>query len=116
MIRTVRQGLYRLQESKGGNKILTLDDTETFAWVDTNGIGDILITSHKSFPKDQLLAKGNFRIYEVKDEPDLTDLLHLELHVGNGTWQGYLLPLGLPDEINKRHRIIATEETITRTM
>jgi hypothetical protein len=36
--------------------------------------------------------------------------------VGKGTWQGYLLPTGLPDDKKKRNRIIPTDEVITKTI
>jgi len=61
-----------------------------------------------------MLSLGQFRLYDVKDEPKLTDLIHLELFVGGGLWQGYLLPTGLPTDKDKRNRIIPTDELITR--
>jgi hypothetical protein len=39
--------------------------------------------------------------------------MHLELEVGEGYWQGYLLLSGLPNDDHKRARIIPTTETIT---
>lgn len=115
MIKLIREGKYTLIETKGQTKILILDEKETFAWVNAAGIGEILVTSHKSHVTDNTLAIGRYRLYNVKKEPDLTDLSHLELHVGNGTWQGYLLPTGLPNEKKKRNRIIPTDEVITRS-
>lgn len=115
MIRTVEEGSYKLIETKGQTKILILDK-KMFAWVNAEDIGEILVTSHKSHRVDHFLATGKYRIYEVEDEPRLTDLLHLELHVGNGTWQGYLLPTGLPSGEKKRNRIIPTNETITKAV
>jgi hypothetical protein len=115
MIRLVQDGHYNLIETKAQTKVLILDDKDTFAWVNAGEIGEILVASHKKHAVDALLAKSKYRLYEVKDEPDLTDLLHLELHVGNGTWQGYLLPTGLPDKKKKRNRIIPTDEVITQS-
>ena len=77
-------------------------------------IGEILVASHKSHLVDHLLAVGNYRIYDVRDEKNLTDLMHLELFVGEGLWQGYLLPTGFPNEKKKRNRIIPTRELITK--
>lgn len=114
MIRLLKEGIYRLLETRNDTKILTLDAKETFAWITATGIGEILVTTHQAIPTDTILSLGNYRLYEVKDEPDLTDLRHLELHAGNGTWQGYLLPLGLPTTKEKRHRIIPTDEIITK--
>lgn len=116
MITLQREGVYRLIESKGQTKILILDGKETFAWVNAKDIGEILVSSHKTHKTDCILAVGHFRIYEVKDEPGLTDLIHLELSVGLGVWQGYLLPTGLPHAEKKRNRIIPTPEIITRSI
>lgn len=113
MIKMLAEGHYKLLETKQQTKILILDDKKTFAWVNVIDIGEILVTSHKSHHTDTVLAVGRYRLYDIKDEPTLTDLYHLELHVGNGTWQGYLLPTGLPDDKKKRNRIIPTNEIIT---
>jgi len=115
MIKLVSQGTYHLIETKGHTKILTLDKRKTYAWINIQNVGEILVTSHKSHEVDHLLAAGNYRIYDVKDEPNITDLLHLELFVGEGLWQGYVLPTGLPDNEKKRNRIIPTKELITKT-
>jgi hypothetical protein len=114
MIALVTTGYYTLMETYRHTKILTLDEIP-LVWINATTIGEILIASHKMHRTDHLLAKGKYRLYEVKDEPKLTDLLHLELHVGNGMWQGYLLPTGLPTETHKRNRIIPTKETITKS-
>lgn len=114
MIKVVRVGRYSLIETKKQTKILKLDGKYTFAWVNAAAIGEILVTTHKKYKTDHILAASRYRIYEVKDEPELTDLLHMELHVGEKIWQGYLLPTGLPNDIKKRNRIIPTKEVITR--
>lgn len=115
MIQLIQSGHYTLIETKGQTKILTLDGKKTFAWVNAIDIGEILITSHKAHITDNILAIGKYRLYEIKDEPDLTDLIHLEFFVGEGKWQGYLLPTGLPNEKKKRNRIIPTNETVTKS-
>lgn len=114
MIKLLRKGEYQLIETKGQTKILTIDDN-TYAWVNVSEIGEILVTSHNPHKTDNILALGKYRLYEVKDEPNLTDLQHLELLVGNGRWQGYLLTSGLPTVENIRKRIIPTEELITKS-
>ena len=113
MIKMSRQGHYTLLESKGQTKILILDEKDTFAWINAENIGEILITSHKNHKTDAILATGDYRIYEVKNEPKLVDLTHLELAIGEGRWQGYLLLTGLPDDKDFRNRIIPTHEVIT---
>ena len=115
MIKRLQEGQYNLIETKGQTKILALDKKRVFAWVNAEDIGEILVTSHKRHKTDNILAIGRYRLYEVKDEPDLTDLQHLELYVGDKTWQGYLLTTGLPTDEKKRNRIIPTNETITKT-
>ena len=115
MIKRLQEGQYNLIETKAQTKILTLDDKQTFAWVNAAEIGEILVTSHKTHDIDHILSTGKYRMYEVKDEPKLTDLIHLELLVGDGIWQGYLLTSGLPSETKKRNRIIPTTEIITKS-
>lgn len=115
MIKVIQEGTYQLIETKGQTKILTLEKKRVFAWVNAEDIGEILVTSHKRHKTDNILAIGRYRLYEVKDEPDLTDLQHLEFYVGDKTWQGYLLTTGLPTDEKKRNRIIPTSEIITKT-
>lgn len=117
MIRTIAGGQYQIIETWGYTRILILEGQtrNAYAWVNAKGIGEILITTHKEHHADYFIAIGKYRLYEVKDEPDLTDQIHLELFVGEGLWQGYLLPAGLPTDEKKRNRIIPTKEIITRT-
>lgn len=112
MITLLRSGHYTLIETKHGNKILSLDK-DTYAWVRPAEIGEILVVTHKAHKTDYILSMGNYRIYDVDDEPDLSDQMHLELKVNADIWQGYLLLSGLPSEHHKRGRIIPTSETIT---
>ena len=113
MITVVERGLYRLIETKNQTKILILDGQETYAWINARGIGEILVASHRSHLADSILSLGNYRLYDVINEPHLTDQMHLELSIGLGMWQGYLLPNGFPTEEKTRHRIIPTQELIT---
>lgn len=113
MIKLIKEGIYHLKETKDQTKILSLDH-QTFAWVNAAAIGEILVTTHKSHETDTILSIGEYKLYKVKDEPKLTDLEHLELSVGEGKWQGYLLPTGLPDNQDIRNRIIPTEQLINQ--
>jgi hypothetical protein len=115
MITLEDQGYYHLMETQGHTKILILDNKKTFAWVIAGDIGEILVTSHKSHLVDHLLAAGKYHLYAVKDEKNFTDLEHLELLVGEGLWQGYVLPSGLPTDDKKRNRIIPTKEIISKS-
>ncbi len=113
MIQIVQRGQYQLIETKRRIKILVLDNKEAFAWINAGAIGEILVASHRSHRAASLLAVGSYRLYRVSDEPALTDQPHLELSVGNGSWQGYLLPTGLPTNRQGRKRIVPTPEHIT---
>ncbi len=113
MIKLVQQGIYQLIESNGQMKILSLDKTKTYAWIWAAEIGELLIASHNSHKVDHILVNGKYRIYDVDDEPQLVDLPHLELSVGNRKWQSYLLPTGMPRDNKTRKRIIPANETIT---
>lgn len=114
MIKLISEGQYTLTETKSQNKILTLDD-KAYAWINAAEIGEILVSSRRPHRTDNTLAVGKYRVYAVKDEPKLTDLIHLELLVGEGKWQGYLLPTGIPNPKSNRKRIIPTNELITKS-
>lgn len=109
------EGRYKLIETRNQTKILSLEKRNTYAWVNAKNIGEILVTTHKRHPFDTILGTGKYRIYEVESEAKLNDGFHLELNVGNGFWQGYLLPTGLPNEKKIRNRIIPTKEIISRS-
>jgi hypothetical protein len=111
MISLYKSGLYKLIETKHHTKVLYLDN-EVYAWVEPKNIGEILVISHKLHKTDCVLGLGRYRIYDVEDEPQLSDQQHLELEVGGSVWQGYLLLTGLPTDQKKRGRIIPTNETI----
>ena len=112
MIDLVKTGMYKLIETKSGVKVLYLEE-DSYAWVEPAGIGDILVVSRRSHKTDCVLATGEYRLYNVKDEPRFSDQPHLELQVGDGMWQGYLLFTGLPSGTKKRGRIVSTHENIT---
>lgn len=112
MITLQKQGEYTLSETKQHVKVLSLDG-KGYAWIYPRNIGEILVTTLKDNPSNNILSAGRYRIYDVVDEPDLTDLEHLELQYGQNLWQGYLLLTGLPTGTKKRVRIIPTDQIIT---
>jgi len=116
MIQVVGHGLYKLIETRNQIKILSLEDIGTFAWIHAEGIGEILVTSHKPHATDYILSYGTYRLYAIKNEKEFTDLMHLELSVGCGVWQGYLLPTGMPTDEKKRIRLVPTKETVTQSI
>lgn len=105
-------GFYRLFETKHGVRILRLGHTD-YVWIRAEGIGDILTASVRAHWARNLLAEGQYRLYQIEAEPAYSDQMHLELLVGESDWQGYLLPSGLPRRDNRRVRVIATNETIS---
>jgi hypothetical protein len=111
MIKLLKRGKYSLIETRNDVKILRLDE-RTYVWIFTKSIGEMLVTTHRGHKTDQKLAKGEYRLYEVYDEPKLVDQLHLELAIGEGSWQGYLLPTGFPKNTKTKSRIIPTDELI----
>ncbi len=112
MITLMQKGEYRLIETKGEVKVLYLDD-KSYGWIFANGIGEILVLSHSPHKADHVLAIGRYRLYDVDDDPKYSDNQHLELHVGDNSWQGYLLLTGLPTDAKTRSRIIPTHEVIS---
>lgn len=112
MKRLLQKGKYLLIETKKFTKILILEGIGAFAWVHARNIGEILVKTKYLFNFNNFLATGKYEIYNVKKEPNLVDLEHLELEVGKNKWQGYLLPKGLPTFRQKRHRIIPTYELV----
>jgi hypothetical protein len=111
MIKLLGKGTYTLLETKHHVKILKLNK-HSYAWI-APPIGEVLVVTDRPHITDCLLSIGEYRLYDVDDEPDLTDLPHLELEVGGRVWQGYLLPTGLPAGAKLRSRIIPTHEHIT---
>ena len=112
MITQIKQGNYRLIETDKITKILVLDDELYFAWVNAEGIGEVLIYVKGGYREQKVVTVGEYKLYSVKDEPKLVDLEHLELNVGLNKWQGYLLPTGLPTSEDQKNRIIPTDELV----
>jgi len=114
MIKLLKQGTFKLAETKKSQiKLLILDDKNAYAWPNID-IGEILVTTLVDHPIDSVLSQGIYHLYQVKDEPNLVDLVHLELQTSPNTWQGYLLPTGLPTKSDIRNRIIPTKEVISK--
>lgn len=113
MITMIKKGLYRLIETYNNTKILLLDH-EVYAWIYAKNIGGLLVLA--SIPKrfTDVISEGAYHLYDVFNEPELTDLEHLELQAGNEKWQGYLLLSGLPEEDHPKSRIIPTGELIRK--
>jgi hypothetical protein len=113
MITRRRCGLYKLVETKSQTKIFYLDN-DTYAWVEPPALGELLASSRREHAT--ILSMGIYCVFDVKNEPRLTNTTHLELEVGGGVWQGYLLIAGLPDEHKMRARIVPTRECISASL
>ena len=111
MITQTRDGTYKLLQTQGKITMLSLDD-EMFTWLEVEGIGEVLVAASKTHYAETVLSEGQYRLYDVDDEPNLSDQQHLELEAEHGKWKGYLLPTGLPEGKKIRSRIIPTKELI----
>lgn len=114
MIRLIEKGAYSLTGTRHGARLLYLQK-HTYAWIVAPRIGALLIHSTVAHARHEALSAGSYRLYKVANEPHSSDQMHLELEFGDGKWQGYLLPAGLPDRRHIRRRIIPTRETITHS-
>ncbi len=91
MIRVLGEGEYKLAETPAQIKILVLGN-RSYLWLFKPDHRQTLVVATRKKPKvDHVLAIGRYRLYEVKDESDLSNFMHLELSLGNRRWQGYLL-------------------------
>lgn len=114
MLQVTGSGTYKLIETKDNIKILFIDDKNAYSWKNANCSGDLVYLKLDTDKICCFLSVGNWRLYEIKDEPGLTNGNHFELNVGKGKWQGYLLPKGFPTPLNKRAHISQTSEIITK--
>lgn len=112
MIKLIKKGQYKLVATLDHKRMLYLDG-QGYQWAYAEHIGDLFAFSKHLHTQNYVLAVGEYRIYRVKNEPKLVDLDHLELEIGNGQWQGYLLLTGLPTARKIRSRVEATREVIS---
>lgn len=108
MIKVLKEGRYKLVETKKHAKVIYLDG-EPYVWFYVPKVGHILETKKGHHKTDYTLVVGRYRLYDVKGSPRYTENKHLELFVGNGLWQGYILPAGL----KHKRIIIPTNEIIS---
>jgi len=116
MIRVLRTGQYNLIATREFSRLLILDGKTIYEWITWKGVGELNLSARKITQTESVLSMGKYRLYEVKNEPSITEMIHLELLVGIGKWQGYLLPDGLPAIQDKKVRITSTSERITRSL
>ena len=112
MIKVLKSGKYQLVETSQQIKVLYLDETP-YIWLYIPGIGHVIEMTHNPHRAEHILAQGSYRIYDVKGEERFSRHKHLELFIGDGAWQGYLILTDLPSETRKRVRIVATNEVVS---
>lgn len=114
MIKLLQSGGYKLLETKDNITVLHLDNKNAYVWKNVETKGDLQYIKFNPEKICCFLALGNYRLYEVKDETNLTSGNHFELYVGKSKWQGYILPNGLPHTITAKKPIKQTPEIITK--
>ena len=112
MITLTKEGAYSMVSTKDHRMLVSLDG-EQYLRSYAPKIGEMLTFAKRTHTPAYTIAQGRYRLYQVKDEPDLVDLVHLELSLGRGRWQGYLLLTGLPTATKIRSRIVPTTEVIS---
>lgn len=111
MLKMVQRGDYKLFDAKENKKVLLIDDMP-FVWENAVLRKDL---SPDSEHDKTILASGKYRLYEVANEPGFSDMFHLELSVGCGNWQGWLLNNSLPVNKDNHTNTAPTKEIITKT-
>lgn len=105
MICTIKSGSFQFFESPSQAKILVLDRKRPYAWIRSSQGGDILVYSSYRMDSCTLSSSGRYRLYMVTSEAKLSDQVHLELLIGKGRWQGYLLPTGFPTKRGEKREL-----------
>lgn len=117
MITLLTKGTYTLLGTKDNSKILSFDKNErVYSWIVYDNTGELKHIVYKHFDNEYLISVGKYRMYEVKDEINFSDAIHLEFLVGDGVWQGHLLREGLPNGNENHYTIAPTKELISRSI
>lgn len=114
MIQLVESSSYKLVETKNNLKALILDTIPGYLWTNVGCDGSLDYTKLDTSQICCILSANNYRLYEVANEPNLKNGLHLELYVGKRKWQAYLLTKGFPTPKNKKRPISKIDEVITK--
>jgi hypothetical protein len=112
MVTLFEKSFYCLVKTKSGSRLLCIE-RGTFTWVDPETIGEMRVATHTPHTTDYVIRTGRYRLYDVKDEPPLAGLQHLELEYGPTDWHGYLLLTGLPRDQEERTCVVPTPQIIT---
>ena len=120
MIKLINNGKYNLVEIENGIKALALGEIfgekSVYFLIDADVIRKTSTQNYQYYEAGFILASGRYRLYDVKSEWNFRSNKHLELSVGEGFWQGYLLPEGFPTTRKTEKRIIPIKELITKAV
>lgn len=111
MIRLIQWGNYRLAMIAEGNAFISIDDDAYSLYPDYK----TLELSDADIDAALTLHHGDYRLYDVYDEPQLAETIHLELEDEDGYIKSYLLPRGLPENSKRRVRQLTTAQQITHS-
>jgi hypothetical protein len=113
MITLLQSGKYTLFQAVEEVKALLLDK-KLYGWQEIKDEEELVFFSlHKFHPVD-VTTTGKYRLYEVTGEKKFVNAIHLELFAGDGKWEGYVLPDGLPTKESRRKKILRIDTTITK--
>lgn len=107
-----KEGQYELFKTTHGHQVLTLDQKEWYAVVETNQ-GHILVKSDSDHQKDKTISKGKFYLADFQDDPEFRDMPHLFMADG-GKFKEFVLPQGLPTKSKDRKKVILTEDKLDK--
>lgn len=116
MIRLIQWGRYRLAIIAEGNTIISVDNAVYSLFPDSKTL-EIFDTPVSRIGTESAISlhHGEYRMYDVYDELQLAETIHLELEDEDGYVMSYLLPRGLPDQARRRVRQITTTQQISNT-
>lgn len=116
MIRLIQWGRYKLAIIAEDTTILSVDNEIYSLFPHANKIELFNELASPMGPESAItLHQGDYRMYDVYDELQLAETIHLELEDEDGYVTSYLLPRGLPNETWRRVRQILTDQQITNS-
>jgi hypothetical protein len=106
------QGPYELIETTHQNRILTLNETHRFAWVESRE-GDLLVWTALKYQRHETLSHGQFFLAQFEDDPRFDAMPRLFLQEADRYWE-FRLPNGLPTEDDPEKPIARSDEVWTQ--
>ncbi|WP_181885025.1 hypothetical protein [Pontibacter diazotrophicus] len=106
-----KEGEYELFKTTAGHQILSLDEKEWYAVVETSQ-GHILVKSDSDHEKEKTVDKGQYYLADFKDDPEFRDMPHLFLKDTKTMYKEFVLPKGLPTNNDKRKKVIVTDDKV----